>query len=102
MTESGTKQAVSRRGSPDVDALVNDPRRDQEIAQEMERVERKPPTYKVFRRVLYGLYGLVTLWLTLSIAISAWQSIYGERGRSLRQSQEQTRPVTVKDEAAPR
>ena len=67
---------------------------DLQIANELERLERKPPLYRFFRGTLYSLYGLVAAWVVCSIAWSAYQSVWGKSGQALKQ--QQSTPSAVK------
>lgn len=66
---------------------------DAELIDKLESIERKPPTYRVFRVTLYTTYIIIALWLVLSIAIASWSSVYGERGVKLRETSERLGPA---------
>ena len=72
-----------------------------EIAEELARVERKPPLYRAFRGTLYTLYLLLAVWLTVAVIVAAWRGVWGDAGQTIRQAQEQARPLTVAAPPAP-
>lgn len=65
----------------------------------VDRVERKPPLYRIFRVSLYALYGLVATWLVLAITVAVWNSVYGAPGQALRAQQRV--PMTAQSRTAP-
>ena len=71
---------------------------DLEIREQLAKIERKPPMYRVFRVTLYTLYLVVASWLVISIAVAAWQSVYGRAGQQLKARAGQQAPLN----AAPR
>ena len=72
-----------------------------EVAEELARVERKPPLYRAFRGTLYVLYLVLAAWLTVAVIVAAWRGVWGEAGQTIRQAQQQARPVTVAPPPAP-
>ncbi len=92
--------AVADAAPEQVGAAV-DNLQDVEIRDRLAQMERKPPLYRAFRVTLYTLYIGVAAWLVLSIAISAWQSVYGAAGESLRAQQQTQRPVVAAPQGAP-
>ena len=66
-----------------------------EIAEELARVERKPPLYRAFRGTLYTLYLVLAVWLTTAVIVAAWRGVWGDAGAALRHAQNENRPLTV-------
>ncbi len=74
---------------------------DVEIREQLERIEKKPPMYRVFRVALYSLYLLIAGWLVVSIAIGTWHSVYGEAGQALKAQSSKQAPLKASPHAKP-
>ena len=74
---------------------------DLEIREQLERIEQKPPMYRIFRVALYSLYLLIAGWLVISIAIGAWHSVYGEAGKALKAQSSKHAPLGASPNASP-
>lgn len=66
-----------------------------EVAEQLARVERKPPLYRAFRGTLYVVYLVVAAWLTVAVAVAAGRGVWGADGQAIKRAQDQARPVTV-------
>lgn len=57
---------------------------DLELAEGLQRIERKPPLYRAFRGAMYTAYIIIAIWVVSAITVAAWRSVWGESGDMVR------------------
>ena len=68
-----------------VDPSVDPEVADLELAERLERLERKPPLYRAFRGAMYTAYIVVAIWVVSAMTVATWRSVWGEPGEQLRE-----------------